>query len=242
MTVCGQPGCGHERPCPVHGVPDPPVLIVQRRGCHFQAKPCALCGLPKSNRAHSPKKSATCPGRWPRGCATCGENKSATVHFGAPASFNVWSGTGAAGTQAFKGVKDIWERIFTEALKDSELPLGQERIYVEGEVTFPDAGDRDQGNFRVILEKALGDALERGGWLEKDDWTRYEFGALSMRVEPGVSETRLMLTPTRRRVVAGLPDQGQLAVDDDPSAGDTPGRLSLAEELEGLTQTNQEDS
>lgn len=178
-------------------------VIEQVRRCHFQGKPCALCGLPKSNRVHSPKKTATCEGKWPRGCNRCGENKSASVHFGAPASFNVWSGSGVEGTQAYKGVKDIWQRILATLLEESGLPRGQKRIEAEGVITFPDSANRDQGNFRVILEKALGDALVdgsekaevAGGWLADDNWDAYEFGALRMRVVPGVSATQLTLRP-----------------------------------------------
>lgn len=183
---------------PPEVTPIQPVLLEQVRECQFQAKPCALCGLPKANRAHTPKKSAACVGKWPRGCNRCGRNKSDPAHYGAPASFNVWSGTGAAGTQAYKGVKDIWQRILTTLLERSELPRGCERIVVEGEVTFPATADRDQGNFRVIVEKALGDALQQGGWLPNDDWTRYEFGNLTMRVVPGESATRLTLFPLPR--------------------------------------------
>jgi hypothetical protein len=70
---------------------------------------------------------------------------------------------------------------------------------VEGEVTFPDTGRRDQGNYRVILEKALGDALVTGGWLRDDSWDHYEFGGLTMRVWPGESATRLMIFPMNPR-------------------------------------------
>jgi hypothetical protein len=49
---------------------------------------------------------------------------------------------------------------------------------------FPDRIRRDQGNFRYFIEKALGDALVAGGWLEfgglaDDDWDHYEFGGMT---------------------------------------------------------------
>jgi hypothetical protein len=173
-----------------------PVTIEQVRGCHFKAKPCALCGLPKSNRAHTPKKSATCPGSWPRGCERCGANKSDPVHFGAPSSFNVWSGQGDNGAMAYKGEKDKWQSILLNLLRASDLPTGLGGVYVEGEITFPEfREDRDQGNFRVMVEKALGDALQDGGYITNDNWTRYEFGQLSMRIAPGESATRLTIFP-----------------------------------------------
>jgi hypothetical protein len=46
------------------------------------------------------------------------------------------------------------------------------------------------------VEKALGDALVEGGWLEDDDWSRFEFGGLAAVYERGVSRTRIMVFPT----------------------------------------------
>jgi hypothetical protein len=66
-------------------------------------------------------------------------------------------------------------------------------VYVEGEMTFPDRHKRDQGNFRFIVEKALGDALQQAGVIADDDWDSYEFGGLSKSYEKGVSRTRLLL-------------------------------------------------
>jgi hypothetical protein len=80
-------------------------------------------------------------------------------------------------------------------LEASGLPKGLRRVVVEGEVSFPDRAKRDQGNYRVLLEKVLGDVLVDGGWLDDDDWDRYEFGNLQRRDEGRVSRTRLMLFP-----------------------------------------------
>lgn len=172
------------------------VQLEQVRGCQFKAKPCGLCGLPKANKVHTPKKNATCPGKWPRGCARCGANKSDPVHYGAPASFNVWSGQGDGNAMAYMGVKKAWQSIFEKLLSESDLPTGLGGVYVEGEITFPEyREDRDQGNFRVIIEKALGDALQDGRYISNDNWTRYEFGQLTMRIHPGESATRLTIFP-----------------------------------------------
>jgi hypothetical protein len=46
-----------------------------------------------------------------------------------------------------------------------------------------------------MVEKAMGDALTTGGYLEDDDWSRYEFGGLAYRYEKGVSRTRLLVFP-----------------------------------------------
>jgi hypothetical protein len=179
-----------------------PVELVQERVCHFKAKPleCRVC---KAERPRSSKKGP-CPAcgstkaaMQRQGCARCGANKGDRAHFGAPPSFNVLaSGQGSGNAMVYANLKKAWEDILAELLEASALPKGLGRVMVEGEITFPDRRtDRDQGNFRVILEKALGDALERGGWLERDDWIRYEFGGLAQRYERGVSRTRLMLFP-----------------------------------------------
>lgn len=69
-------------------------------------------------------------------------------------------------------------------------------VFAEGEVTFPDRRKRDQGNFRMLLEKALGDVLVAGGWLPDDDWDHYEFGALTRTGGSGTPLTRLVLMST----------------------------------------------
>ncbi len=62
-------------------------------------------------------------------------------------------------------------------------------------MSFGDNAERDQGNYRVIVEKALGDALVRHGYLSKDTWSRYEFGGLQAVHTPGRSWLRLMIFP-----------------------------------------------
>ena len=44
---------------------------------------------------------------------------------------------------------------------------------------FPARRRRDSGNYRVMLEKALGDALVEGGWLPDDTPEHYEFGGVT---------------------------------------------------------------
>lgn len=179
-------------------MPEPqPVELVITQACHFKAKPCATCGLPRSNALHRKKNAEEgkpyCDFKRKLGCARCGLAKKHRDHMGAPPSLNV---LGSGDQRAYIGMKDQWQEALTELLEASGLPRGLGRVTVEGEVTFPDRReDRDQGNFRVVLEKALGDALERGGWIERDDWTRYEFGGLACRHERGVSRTRLILFP-----------------------------------------------
>jgi hypothetical protein len=127
-----------------------------------------------------------------RGCNVCGRAKTHAEHQGAPPSMNV---LGSGNQFAYQALKKTWQELLTAELERADLPRPVGRILAEGEVTFPDRRRRDQGNHRFFLEKALGDVLTAGGWLEDDDWARYEFGGLSAVCVPQESRTRLMLFP-----------------------------------------------
>jgi len=114
------------------------------------------------------------------------------LHVGTPKSLNV--GGSSFNKHAYQAMKRGWEDRLIELLAAAGMPRC-ERVVVEGLMTFPDRRKRDQGNYRYMIEKALGDALVRGGWLLDDDWDRYEFGGLGYRYEAGVSATRLVLFP-----------------------------------------------
>jgi hypothetical protein len=169
-----------------------PVLIEVVRECDFKRKPCGECGLPKSNEIHkgSPPR---CVFTRRLGCDRCGRAARDPVHYGAPSSLNVF---GSGNPKTYWQEKMNWQAILTPLLIASGLPKGLERVMVEGEATFPTRAGRDQGNHRVLIEKALGDALEAGGWLAEDTWEHYEFGNLTASYERGVSATRLMLFPS----------------------------------------------
>jgi hypothetical protein len=129
-------------------------------------------------------------GKSRKGCAVCNEAKTHPDHLGAPPSLNV---LGSGNQWAFQAHKKAWQTLLIEQLEASGLPRGLSHVLVEGHCTFPDRHRRDQGNHRFMLEKAMGDALVAGGWLEDDDWSRYEFGGLAAAYEKGVSRTRLMV-------------------------------------------------
>ena len=152
-----------------------PAVIEIVRGCHF-------------------KKKAADPdtGKKRLGCARCGGAKHDPVHLGAPESFNVFA---SSGWSVYQAAKKRWATVLVPALAASGLPKGLGSVMVEAEATFPDRAPRDQGNYRVILEKALGDVLEAEGYIEGDDWTRYSFGDLAYRYEKGVSRTRIIIFP-----------------------------------------------
>jgi hypothetical protein len=133
-------------------------------------------------------------GKNTRGCAVCNEAKLHPDHLGAPTSFQASVGSGSQ--FAYQAMKKAWQALLLERLQASQLPQRLARVLVEGQCTFPTRARRDQGNHRFMLEKALGDALVQGGWLEDDDWERYEFGGLSAVHERGVSSLRLLIFPS----------------------------------------------
>ena len=129
-----------------------------------------------------------------KGCAECGRAKTNMVHVGAPQSLNAEASQSTR--FAYGNQKKAWQARLTKLLEDSGLPKGLVAVHVRGQVCFPDRTKRDQGNHRFLVEKALGDALEKGGWISNDDWTRYQFGNLDYAYDKGQSWTALTIFPS----------------------------------------------
>lgn len=127
-----------------------------------------------------------------RGCKVCGAAKTDPAHIGHSDSLNV---LGSGNRFTYQAMKKGWTEALTLALGESGLQRGLQRVMVEGLMCFPTRTKRDQGNHRFIVEKALGDALTAGGWLEDDDWDRYSFGGLDCAYAKGESWTQLFLMP-----------------------------------------------
>ncbi len=155
-------------------------------------------------RDHAFKKRKPDPvtGKRRIGCDVCGRGRNAREHMGAPPSMN--SGNHSMQPMAYQALKHAWQDLFAELLDASGLPRGLESVSVEGLVGFPTLAVRDGGNFRWMIEKALGDALVSGsakvagGWIEDDCFfpvCRYEFGGLQAQHSPGRSWLRLMVFP-----------------------------------------------
>ena len=66
-------------------------------------------------------------------------------------------------------------------------------VVATASLRFPTRRRRDEGNFRALLEKSLGDAMVNGGWLPDDtpDWFR--FGECVFEIEPGPNRTTVIL-------------------------------------------------
>ncbi len=127
-----------------------------------------------------------------RGCAICGRARAAPQHLGAPPSLNIF---GSGNQRIYQSWKTAWSDVLAEHLSGTRLAKPLTSVLVEGRVCFPTRVRRDQGNYRFLLEKALGDTLTAGGWLIDDDWSQYEFGNLAYVYEKGRSWTELVLFP-----------------------------------------------
>ena len=84
--------------------------------------------------------------------------------------------------------KQKWQGIFDGLLMEAKIPKHLNAIYATAELTFPTRRRRDEGNFRWMLEKALGDSLVVGGYLLDDDPDHFRFGKLTFDPTPGKPE------------------------------------------------------
>lgn len=89
--------------------------------------------------------------------------------------------------------KKQWQQWLSIALMEQGVPRGLDSVSVTATLRFKQRRRRDEGNFRVILEKALGDALVEGGWLSDDTADRYHFGGLSLLAPVERPETIVVL-------------------------------------------------
>jgi len=132
----------------------------------------------------------------------CRRARNTPLHWGWMPSFNANQGRHS---YDWDDQNRRWVEYLQELLNGAGLPRpvdpSRARYLIEGEWTFPrrpaTGGRRgpDQGNYRTPVEKAMGDALEGGGWLEGDYWLAYEFGNATLRYEKGVSALRLTVFP-----------------------------------------------
>lgn len=89
--------------------------------------------------------------------------------------------------------KKQWQEMLSIALMAEAVPRGLKRATATATIRFKQNRRRDSGNFRVILEKALGDALVEGGWLSDDTADLYGFGELTLFAPVPQPETIVLL-------------------------------------------------
>lgn len=109
-----------------------------------------------------------------------------------PASLNRVGSRGRS-HWAWTNEKKKWEGLIGIGLMQAKVPRGLMRVEATAILRFPTKRRRDEGNFRTMLEKALGDILVSGGWLPDDDPDCFSFRELSFDSDKGPAETRIRL-------------------------------------------------
>lgn len=79
-----------------------------------------------------------------------------------------------------KGWQQLLEGELMLGTAQGAMPRPVGAVVVSGVLEFPTNRRRDEGNFRSLLEKALGDALKNGGWIEDDTPEHYRFERLEL--------------------------------------------------------------
>lgn len=109
-----------------------------------------------------------------------------------PPSLNQVGSRGAP--WAYRAAKKRWQATISGLLLESGLPHGLEHVHATAILLFPVDRKRDEGNYRWLLEKALGDALQPT-WLDDDTPERFTFGAVTFGHGPACTRLRLETTP-----------------------------------------------
>jgi hypothetical protein len=93
----------------------------------------------------------------------------------------------------FAAVKGQWERDLGLLMlaEKRTWPKGLLAVHATAILSFPVARRRDEGNFRWLLEKALGDALHEGGWIADDTPEYFTFGEVTF--DRGPHKTTVIL-------------------------------------------------
>jgi hypothetical protein len=116
-----------------------------------------------------------------------------------PPSLNVIAGRGSR--FAFARAKRRWQTDLGLLLMAEALPRDLDRVEASAVLSFPTRRRRDEGNFRALLEKALGDALVEGVWLPDDTPDRFSFGAITFA--EGAARTTLEMRVSVRSDTSG---------------------------------------
>ncbi len=88
--------------------------------------------------------------------------------------------------------KRDWEQWLQIALLEQRVPKGLKRVTASATIRFKQRRRRDEGNFKPLIEKALGDVLQNG-WVEDDTPEHYRFGAVELFAPVDRPETIVVL-------------------------------------------------
>lgn len=102
-----------------------------------------------------------------------------------PPSLNRFGSVGGGTYYLYRRLKKEWQQTLGVALMAAGVPRGLGKVSATAIMRFSTRRKRDEGNFRWLLEKALGDTLVNGGWLADDDANAFTFGAVTFDPELG---------------------------------------------------------
>ncbi len=88
--------------------------------------------------------------------------------------------------------KQDWEQWLLIALLEQRVPKGLKSVTATATIRFKQRRKRDEGNFRTLIEKALGDVLQNG-WIEDDTPEHYRFGEVELFAPVQRPETIVVL-------------------------------------------------
>lgn len=117
------------------------------------------------------------------------------VYNAVPPSLNT-TGTRGSHWKAHRAKKQ-WQETLGWLLIASELPCGLESVEASAILRFPVQRRRDEGNFRWLLEKALGDALVDTQHIADDTPDRYRFFGVEFDQETGPAQTTITIVGRR---------------------------------------------
>ena len=90
-------------------------------------------------------------------------------------------------------LKRKWEGLMQITLLEVRLPKGLSKVRATARLRFPVKRKRDEGNFRWLLEKALGDVLQSAGHLSDDTPDEFTFTGLDFDPVKGPPRTTITL-------------------------------------------------
>ena len=88
--------------------------------------------------------------------------------------------------------KQQWEQWLSIALLEQRVPRGLKSVRATATIRFKQRRRRDEGNFKPLLEKALGDVLQNG-WLPDDTPEHFRFGSVDLLAPVDRPETIVVL-------------------------------------------------
>lgn len=110
-----------------------------------------------------------------------------------PPSFNARMVGGGKVPWQYIRAKKAWEGNLMIMLIRAKVPRGLKLVVAEAEMRFKSKRKRDEGNYRVMIEKAFGDTLVAGGWLPDDTPDHYRFERVAILQQRGDPQTVVRL-------------------------------------------------